>query len=303
MRPALSRIFPLLVSVALLLVATAAPAEPRRYTATAPDGVALAIQESGDPDGRPLVFVHGLLGSHLSWDAQMRSPALQRYRLIAYDLRGHGLSGKPDDAAAYTEARRWANDLAAVLSAADARDPVLVGWSLGAAVITQYLAAYGDDRIAGAVYVGGVIELAPGQIAPHPEIYRDLASPDLRTHLDAERAFLALCFRTPPDAPTFQRLIANAALASSTMQTAVHSMALDAPAGLGAMRKPLLLLYGAQDALVRAEPSIARAKALNPHARSVLYPESGHAPFLEEADRFDRDLADFVDGLEAGASR
>ncbi|WP_024890421.1 alpha/beta fold hydrolase [Luteimonas huabeiensis] len=296
--PALSRLFPLLVSATLLLASATAFADVRHYTATAADGVVLAVQESGDPAGRPLVFVHGLLGSHLSWDAQLSDPALQRYRLIAYDLRGHGQSGQPQDPAAYTDGRRWADDLAAVLVAADARGAVLVGWSLGAAAITQYLATHGDEWIDGAVYVGGVIELDPDQIAPHPDLYRDLASTDLKTHLDAERAFLALCFRTPPGSVVFQRLLANAALASATMQRAVHGMSVDAPAGLGAMRKPLLLIYGAQDALVRAEPAIARARALNPRASSLVYPDSGHAPFLEETDRFDRDLAAFVDALD-----
>ncbi|WP_312884945.1 alpha/beta fold hydrolase [Candidatus Sodalis endolongispinus] len=42
-----------------------------------------------------MIFIHGLLGSHLNWDAQVNSPLLQHYRLITYDLRGHGLSGKP----------------------------------------------------------------------------------------------------------------------------------------------------------------------------------------------------------------
>lgn len=214
---------------------------------------------------------------------------------ITYDLRGHGLSGKPGEAGAYTDGRRWADELAAVISASNAHNPVLVGWSLGAAVITNYLAAYGDDRIAGALYVGGVVELQPDQIVAHPEVYQDLGSPDLRTHLDAERAFLALCFQTQPDVATFQRLLANAALASPTMQNAVPSMTVSAAEGLGTARKPMLLLYGAQDALVQPEPSIARAKTLNSRIRSKMYPKSGHAPFLEEVSRFNRDLSDFVD--------
>src|SRR5690606_5393842 len=115
------------------------------------------------------------------------------------------------------------------------------------------------------------------------------------THLDAERAFLALCFHAQPDIVTFQRLLANAALASPQMQTAVHSMTIAATEGLGAVRKPLLLVYGAHDALVQPEPSIARAAALNSRIRSTVYAGSGHAPFLEEADRFNRDLAAFVD--------
>ncbi|VVE46917.1 alpha/beta hydrolase [Pandoraea capi] len=92
-----------------------------------------------------------MLGSHLNWDAQTSSPLLERYRLITFDLRGHGQSGKPERADAYTDGRRWADDLAAVIAGSGARQPVIVGWSLGAAVATNYLAAYGDTRIAGAI--------------------------------------------------------------------------------------------------------------------------------------------------------
>lgn len=285
----------LLVAVALLSANAAALAESRQYTAVAPDGVTLVIQESGDPAGPAVVFVHGLLGSRLSWEAQLSSPLLQRYRLITYDLRGHGQSGQPSAPLAYTDGRRWADDLAAVIAASGARRPVLVGWSLGAAVTTNYLAAHGDADIAGAVYVGAVIELEAGQIAPHPEVYRGMASSDLKTHLDAERAFLALCFETQPDTATFERLLANAALASPAMQAAVPGMTIAAREGLGAMHKPLWLIYGARDALVRVEPSLERARRLNPRLRATVYAASGHAPFLEEAERFNRDLAGFID--------
>lgn len=295
LHPKLVRGFQIVMVTVMMAVSAVALASTKHYTVTAPDGVTLAVQESGDPHGPAVVFVHGLLGSHLSWDAQMSSPELQRYRLITYDLRGHGLSGKPTNADAYADGRHWADDLAAVIAASDARDPVLVGWSLGAAVITNYLAAYGDERIAGAVYVGGVIELRPELIAPHPDVYRDLASPDLKTHLDAERTFLTLCFEIQPDPITFQRLLANAALASPQMQTAVLSMTVAAAEGLGSTHKPLMLLYGARDSLVNAEHSIARATALNPRIRSTLYAQAGHAPFIEESDRFDRDLSDFID--------
>lgn len=296
LHPPLFRRFRLVLAAVALMAATAnALAEPKQYTVTAPDGVTLAVQEAGDPAGPAVVFVHGLLGSHLSWDAQVSSPLLQRYRLITYDLRGHGLSDKPAELQAYTDGRRWADDLAAVIAASGARDPVLVGWSLGAAVATNYLAAYGDARIAGAVYVGGVIELNAAQITAHPDVYRDLVSADLKTHLDAERAFLALCFQTPPDPVTFQRLLANAALAAPQMQAAVPSMTIAAQTGLGGMRKPLLLIYGARDALVQAGPSMDRAKGLNPRLRSAVYADSGHAPFVEEAERFNRDLATFID--------
>ncbi|MBN6151961.1 alpha/beta hydrolase [Xanthomonas sp. AmX2] len=288
-------VFALALAATLLAAPLAALAETRRYTVTAPDGVTLAVQEAGDPHGPAIVFIHGLLGSHLNWDAQLNAPQLQRYRMIAYDLRGHGLSGKPADAGAYADGSRWADDLAAVIAASNARRPVLVGWSLGGAVISNYLAKFGDDRIAGAVYVAGVIELKPEQIVAHPQLYRDLNSPDLKTHLDSVREFLGLCFHTRPDTATFERLLANAAMASWDMQRAVQSMTVDASRGLGKARAPVLLIYGARDALVQVRPAIARATALNPRIRSTLYADSGHAPFVEESARFGRDLSAFVD--------
>ena len=274
-------------------------AAPTAYTVTAPDGVPISVQEWGDPQGIPIVLVHGLLGSHLSWQAQTEDPALRRFRLITFDLRGHGLSGKPDRPGAYSDGRRWADDLAAVLAATDVDQPVLVGWSLGAAVITNYLAAYGDAQIGGAVYVGAVIELDPAQIVPHPDVYRGMAATDLRTRLDAMREFLSLCFASPPDPAVFQRLLANAAMASETMQRAVHKMTIDASAGLGNMTRPLLLIYGARDALVEHGASLERAMALNPSATQAIYATSGHAPFMEESERFGRDLAAFVESVRS----
>nr|WP_314547329.1 alpha/beta hydrolase [uncultured Massilia sp.] len=283
-----------LLLAALVAVSALAQAADRNYTVTAPDGVTLAVQESGNLDGPAIVFVHGLLGSRLNWQAQLDSPRLRGYRLITYDLRGHGLSGKPADAAAYREGRRWADDLAAVLQASRAQRPVLVGWSLGGAVISNYLALHGDAVIGGAVYVDGVVELAADQIVPHPDVYRDLVSPDLATHLDAQRTFLALCFARQPERALFERLLSNAAMASWDMQAAVQSLTVDL-GGLARARVPVLLLYGERDALVKAGPAIARARQVNPRARSLLYPLSGHAPFVEEAKRFNRDLAAFVD--------
>jgi len=287
-----------LLSLILLLSLTSLAAQAREWRVTAPDGVVLAVQERGNPRGVPIVFIHGLLGTRLNWDAQLTSAELSRFRLITYDLRGHGLSGKPSDAAAYREGRRWADDLAAVIAETGAREPVLVGWSLGATVISNYLAAYGDSDISGAVYVDGVIELASAQIVPHPEIYRGLVSSDLRTHLDAIRDFLALCFATPPAPALFQRLYANAAMASWDMQSAVQGQDVAAATGLGRAQVPVWLLYGEKDALVRPEASIARAHALNPRVTVTRYAESGHAPFLEEAPRFNHDLATFVDRVE-----
>jgi non-heme chloroperoxidase len=285
------------LALLFVVLAPTALAAERHYTVTAPDGVQLAVQESGNPAGPAIVFIHGLLGSRLNWEQQTTSPDLQRYRLITYDLRGHGLSGKPADAESYRDGRLYADDLAAVLKATHAQRPVLVGWSLGGVVMSNYLAAYGDKQIGALVYVDGVIELSAALITAHPEVYAGMASDDLKTHLDAVRAFLALCFHTQPDAATFERLLANAAMASWPMTKATPSMTVAARQSLPKVRVPLLALYGARDALVNAAPSIALLKELNPRVQAAIYEKSGHAPFLEQAQRFNRDLAKFVDAV------
>jgi non-heme chloroperoxidase len=292
------QLFRRLVCAVLLAGACAlASAAGREFMVTAPDGVQLAVQESGNPDGPAIVFIHGLLGSRIDWDRQTTSPGLQRYRMISYDLRGHGLSDKPDDVEAYRDGRRYADDLATVLKAVNVKRPVLVGWSLGGVVISNYLAAYGDAEIGGAIYVDGVIELDPKQIVSHPQEYAGLASHDLKTHLDAMRRFVRLCFYTQPDKVTMERLLTNAAMASWIMTRTVPSMTVAAADGLPKAMVPVLLLYGARDALVMPQPAIARARALNQRIQVKLYEDSGHAPFIEETSRFNRDLAQFADSV------
>ncbi|KTB62777.1 alpha/beta fold hydrolase [Pseudomonas syringae] len=291
--------------VALLVeLSSMAMAADKRYTVTAPDGLKLAVQESGDPNGPAIIFVHGLLGSRLNWEKQTSSPELHRYRMITYDLRGHGLSDKPENVDAYRDGRRYADDLAAVIDATGSKRPVLVGWSLGGVVMSNYLAAYGDTRIGGVMYVDGVIELNAALITAHPQVYAGLASEDLKTHLDAVRTFLGLCFHTRPDTATFEQLLSSAAMASWTMTRVTPSMTVAVAEGLPKARVPVLLLYGGKDELVKVQPSIARARQLNARVQSSVYESSGHAPFLEEASRFNHDLATFVEsavGVKKGS--
>ncbi|WP_293794207.1 alpha/beta hydrolase [uncultured Pantoea sp.] len=284
------------IGVLMLFSATLFAAE-KQYSITAPDGVKLAVQESGNPDGLPIVFIHGLLGSHLNWEKQISDAQLQqRYRLITFDMRGHGLSDKPEQESAYRDGKRWADDLRAVINQIHANKPLLVGWSLGGAVITNYLAAYGDGNISGAIYVDGVVELNPTLIPAH-DVYGAMTASDLKTHLDGERAFLQLCFYQQPDRTTFERLLANAALAAWPMQRAVPTMTIALEKGVKNVRVPLLFIYGEHDALVNPAASLARVKRINSRIQTQMFADSGHAPFIEEPARFNRTLATFASAL------
>ena len=121
----------LLLICTLLLAVSAVDAQgSRSFSVPTPDGLTLAAQEWGNPQGPEIVFIHGLGQSHLSWQRQYESSLARKFRIITYDLRGHGGSTKPTDPALYREGKRWGDDLHAVIAAADLKRPVVVAWSL-----------------------------------------------------------------------------------------------------------------------------------------------------------------------------
>jgi pimeloyl-ACP methyl ester carboxylesterase len=86
------------------------PAPNKITPIRSPDGVTFLAYEWGNPAGRPIIFIHGVYQSALSWIKQVGDPTLAaKYRLIAIDLRGHGGSDKPDGPDYYRDGKRWAD--------------------------------------------------------------------------------------------------------------------------------------------------------------------------------------------------
>lgn len=106
----------------------------RSYTSPGADGAALAVHEMGDADGRPLVLLHGLMSSaQINWIKYGTAARLAGagFRVIMPDLRGHGDSAAPTDAAAYPQ-DILARDNAGIIAALGLEDYDLCGFSLGA---------------------------------------------------------------------------------------------------------------------------------------------------------------------------
>ncbi len=104
-----------------------------------PDGVQLAYRELGE--GRPLVLIHGYLGSALTM-VQAGLPAklaARGYRVIMPDLRGHGASARPHDPAAYPP-DVLADDGLALIEQLGLTDYDLAGYSLGGRTVIRLLA-------------------------------------------------------------------------------------------------------------------------------------------------------------------
>jgi pimeloyl-ACP methyl ester carboxylesterase len=103
------------------------------------DGVELAWREVGD--GRPVVLLHGLMGSGtlMASDGPARAIAARGYRVILPDLRGHGDSGRPHDPARYPP-DVLADDGLALVDHLGLDDYHLAGYSMGGKVVLRLLA-------------------------------------------------------------------------------------------------------------------------------------------------------------------
>jgi pimeloyl-ACP methyl ester carboxylesterase len=106
------------------------------HTVQGGGGLRLHVREWGKADGPPILFIHGLSQSHLCWAKQYQSSLAEEFRLVAYDLRGHGMSEAPLEPEHYSDGALWADDVAAIIDQLRLDRPVVVGWSYGGFVIS-----------------------------------------------------------------------------------------------------------------------------------------------------------------------
>jgi len=268
----------------------------RSLSVTTPDGLAIAASEWGNPAGAEIVFIHGLSQCSLSWMRQLGDAALARdFRMIAYDLRGHGASDKPVDKQAYAHDRLWADDLAAVMAAAGVRRPVLVGWSYAGRVISDYVRAYGCDGIAGINFVAAVTRSGNEFLGPEIKNISGMTSDDLATNIAATRAFLHGCFELQPDADAFETMLAYNMVIPARVRAAVVGRTPNPGDLLPKLSLPVLVTHGARDRIILLSFGQFTAAAI-PNAKLSIYDGIGHSPFYEDAPRFNRELAAFARG-------
>jgi len=153
-------------------------------------GLNLTVYEGGYAGGPAIVFIHGFTGSFLSWQPQLSGSLAEEFRLVAYDFRGHGASDKPLEPANYTAGTLWADDLDAVIRAKQLDRPVLIGWSYGGYVISDYLRTHGDSEIGGLVFVGantknGTAEAAGYLTDDVLALFGDVLAADVQKSIDA----------------------------------------------------------------------------------------------------------------------
>lgn len=266
----------------------------QRHRVAAEDGLQLAAFDHGNRAGREILFIHGFSQASACWSKQFSDSALaNEFRLSAFDIRGHGESEKPLDPARYAEDQLFAGDVQSVMTALGLKRPVLVGWSYAGRIIADYISAYGGAQLAGINYVCAETRSNSGLYGPGVDFIDGMVLDDPVRNLEATRSFLTSCYARPPSPEEFEAALSY----NMAMPAAVRAAHLERPGRdggiLATLDIPVLVTHGTADAVIQAALSEWTAAAV-PRSRLSLYEGIGHAPFFEDAQRFNRELAEFV---------
>lgn len=271
------------------------------FQARSADGTVLMGDVVGDREAPEILFVHGLRQSRLSWDRQITDPTLAGFRMVRFDLRGHGDSDKPFAPEAYSEVDRWAEDIAAVIAQTGLRRPIIVGWSLGGFAAGAYLRKYGGGQVAGFNLVDALIKLSPDLLTPVAlQLTGASMASDLAQRTTATVKFFSACFHhLPTGADLQQMLVINGMSPRAVTEGFLKSSVTDFEGAFQAYNGPILLTHGKHDQLVRVAMS-ENLKAVHGQSRLSIFADSGHSPFYEEPARFGRELAAFIKASNHG---
>ena len=247
------------------------------------DGVQLRYTRAGA--GRPVVLIHGLLGS--TYDYELLGELLApRYEVLAFDRPGNGYSGPPPGDGHTPIGQAFL--LHEAVGRLGLQRPVLVGYSLGAAVAVAYARLYPAD-VAAVVTVGGhvlpyhlqVARLTRGLRVP---VLGRLAAATVLVPLAYPVGYELLSLACSPQ--RLPRRYAGAALAvalrpgpfrhaTEDLERATADLRALA-ASYGALAAPFVVLVGAYDRIAPAAESEAFHRRLR-DSRLIVVGDGGHA--------------------------
>jgi len=279
-------------------ISRSGPVEIRSHRITGGGDTILNVVESGNQNGRSVLFIHGLSQCALSWRKQLHSDLGNDLRLVAMDLRGHGQSERPT--AGYGDQSLWADDVHAVISTLGLERPILCGWSYGGVVIGDYVSRYGEQAIGGICLVGAVSRLGepvmpflgPKFVGLLPGLFSD----EVEECLGAIDTFIRIATSGTPTLDDLYLTLGYNSVVRPHVRQALLSRVINHDDVFERLTSPVLLAHGLDDEIVLSTMSDHLA-GLIPHAKSSYYEGVGHAPFLESQGRFNAELLAFSSGV------
>ena len=304
----------------------------KQLVVVADDGVLLHVEvdegspDTASPDTPTVVFSHGFCLSSASWVLQRKSLVRQGFRVVAWDQRGHGQSGRGSAESCTID--QLGRDLHRVLEDVVPEGPlVLIGHSMGGMTMMALAEQHPEtirDRVIAAAFVatsaGGtqlvslgfgkyfghlVGRFGPGlldRLAARPQLVRRA----LRAGRDVEQFLVERWSFASPVPPAAVQLTSDLIFATPLDVMADFLPSLDGHDKRAALVHfhgvETLVLNGVHDVLTPPEHSEAIVREI-PGAEHLVIEEAGHIIMLEHAEVLDEQFAELIErGMRAAAA-
>ena len=250
------------------------------------DGVSIYYEAHGQ--GPALLLSHGYGATCRMWDGQIAAFA-ENWRVIVWDMRGHGQSGAPPETALYSQALS-VGDMAAVLDACGEESAVIGGLSLGGVMSLAFNVAH-PERVRALV----LCDTGPGFRNPQARAeWNERAVARARELEEKGMAAFRGGTETRLGSHRSPLGLANAARGMLTQHTS------DLIDSLPDIEVPTLVLVGSEDRHFLAAADYMAGKI--PGAQKAVIEGAGHAANLDQPEAFNRALAGFLAALVDASS-
>ncbi|KAJ6593205.1 alpha/beta-hydrolase [Mycena capillaripes] len=256
------------------------------------DGTLIYAEASGNPANPSVIFAHGFALSGIVFDKLFSDPRmLDKLYLVRYDVRGHGRSGKPTDAASYTSSL-YAADFSAVAKKFSLHMPVFVGWSAGAPICSDICSHISPVPICGVIAMSGALCVATASKTLKPKLKEMLPkflSFDAVISLDTRAEFVDAAFTDPDGVPFAAKAawLGSTALQTPLITTAIatgHKPDQTKLVELGSQGFPALILYGTEDQFQDGRVVTAEARPYFTNLEVAAIEGGSHSVFYDNLD-------------------
>jgi pimeloyl-ACP methyl ester carboxylesterase len=247
------------------------------------DGVNIYYDIQGPEGALPILLSHGHAAATPMWSSQVAA-LKKKFRVITWDLRGHGRSDSPDNPALYT-VTHTIDDIAAILDDCYIDKAVIAGHSLGGVMTFQFQLTYPERVLAMVIFNSG-----PGFRSDTARDKWNLGCE--RTASSLERKGLAALAKSDEVHAEWHADVWGLIHSARGIMTHEDSRMID---NLGNINVPVLIMVGAQDEEFLGAAEYMERKIAD--VKKVLIEDAGHAANLDQPEIFNKLLIDFLEQL------
>ena len=261
-----------------------------------PDGVPLHYLDEGPRSDSGILLIHAEPFSCRFWQRNVPELA-RRFRVVAMDVRGRGESGKTDDGHSIGQ---YARDLRHVLQTVGLASAVVVGWSLGGSIVWNYMRQFGSERLAG--YVN--LDQPPTRFVSEEHLQQRLAAirtRRLQHHTNTVHGYFGPEAEVPEETLRWMVYECMKTPTSAHATVVEESFRADYSPFMAEVSVPARTFWSRYGS-IRPEVAEVMRKAMR-GSELVYFERSGHLIPWIEAERFNRELAEFAGTALGGAPR